>query len=166
MTGTASDAVNVVLAPVTLLAHGVITGIMLVVAGGVMPLMMTMSYEPFVRTTRFLGPRFDPFMPVIVTLTTVADAVLAGVTAGPAVRALYGGAAVLLVAFAVITMVKNVPINKYVNSLDPRTVPADWAANDPRRVWWSWHLARTTTALLAMGANAAAAAVLIATGAG
>jgi hypothetical protein len=75
----------------------------------------------------------------------------------PAARSLYGAAA-LLVLSTTASLINNFPINTYLRSLDSEGAPQDWDERDPRR---SWHLARTVTALLALGANAVAVATLI-----
>ena len=55
---------------------------------------------------------------------------------------------------------KNVPVNRFVSSLDPERPPADWAQVDPRVRWSRWNEIRTSLNALAFTANVAATALL------
>jgi uncharacterized membrane protein len=146
------------LVPLVLFGNGIVAGVMLSTAVGVVPMTLVLPYPQYVQTIRFLWPRYDPFMPIANTVTFVLDIVLVLVT--PA-RALFAAAAVLLAAVMIISVTKNVPINRYVTSLDPDSCPADWDQQDPRVRWRNWNLLRTLLALLALTTNLAAAATLL-----
>ncbi|WP_083734002.1 DUF1772 domain-containing protein [Actinomadura sp. CNU-125] len=60
----------------------------------------------------------------------------------------------LLVTVMAISVIKNVPINRFVMSLDPAVRPDDWSRTDPRRRWRNWNLLRTGLAAAALGLNA------------
>lgn len=149
-----------VLVPLGVLCNGIAAGVMLSTVIGIVPLTFALPYDSYVRTIQFLWPRYDPLMPIMNVTTFGLDAVLA-IWGGQRARALFGIAAVLLLAVMVISVVKNVPINKYVAALDPQQAPRGWAALDPRPRWRAWNLARTGLALLALAANVAAAGMLL-----
>lgn len=149
------------LVPLALLGNGVGAGVMLSTVMGVVPMFLALPYERYVWSVQFLWPRYDPFMPAVNGATFVLDVALVGMAPDPAGRVLFGVAAALLVAVMVISVAKNVPINKYVKSLDPDTPPADWQRRDPRVRWRNWNLARTLLAVAALFANVAAASALL-----
>lgn len=149
------------LVPVTLLANGIAVGVMLSTVIGLAPMSLAVRYETYVQTIQFLWKRYDPFMPIMNGLACVLDLVLMTTVANPGGQFLFGLAGGLLIVVMTISVVKNVPINRYVMSLDPQTQPADWAEADPRVRWRNWNLTRTSLALLALVANLAAVAVLI-----
>ncbi|MDG4820755.1 DUF1772 domain-containing protein [Asanoa sp. WMMD1127] len=145
---------------VALVGNGLTFGVMLATAMGIVPFTLVLPYRQYVQTIQFLWPRYDPFMPIAHTVTVLAGGWAAVVAGGALPRALFGTAAVVLVLVMVISVVKNVPINRYVMSLDPGAAPADWSRADPRARWRAWNLLRTSLAGLALVLNAAAAASL------
>lgn len=150
-----------VLLPLALLTNGIAAGVMVSTAIGLAPLQSAVPYETYVDTIQFLWKRYDPFMPILNVLALLLDAVLAlGPSQGSA-RWLFGLAALLLVTVMSISVVKNVPINRYVMSLDARAQPPDWARVDPRIRWRNWNLLRTVLAVLALLLNLTAVAVLL-----
>jgi uncharacterized membrane protein len=149
---------NWLLVPLVLLGNGITAGIMLSTVIGIVPLTLALPYRQYVQTIQFLWPRYDPFMPAVHGLTVVGDAVLAFTADTRAARSLFGVAALVLVAVMAISVAKNVPMNRYVMSLDPGQQPADWSRLDPRRRWRAWNLLRSGLALAALVLNAAAAA--------
>jgi uncharacterized membrane protein len=150
--------------PLTLLANGIGAGVMFSTVIGLAPLSLALPYENYVRTIQFLWKRYDPFMPITNGIAFLLDLTLVLTVAGPAARVFCGVAALLLATVMTISVVKNVPINRYVMSLDPRTPPDDWARVDPRTRWRKWNLIRTVCVLLALGANLAAVAVILGKG--
>ncbi|GLY75515.1 DUF1772 domain-containing protein [Actinoallomurus iriomotensis] len=150
-----------VLVPLTLLGNGIGAGVMLSTVLGVVPLTLVLPYERYIRTIQFLWPRYDPFMPAVNALTFVLDIVVAVLAPDATGRILFTSAAVLLAAVMFISVIKNVPINKYVTSLDPDRPPDDWTARDPRVRWRNWNLARTSLALLALAMNVAGTGALL-----
>ncbi len=150
-----------ILIPLTLLANGIATGVMVSVVIGLAPMSLAVPYPTYVRTIQFLWKRYDPFMPIMNALACVADLVLAATATGSAARALFGSAGGLLLVVMAISVIKNVPINRYIMSLDPQAPPADWAQADPRTRWRNWNLFRTSLAVLALVTNLAAVAVLL-----
>jgi len=153
-----------VLVPLVLLAHGVTAGVMVGTAMGVVPMTRAQPYDRYVWTIQFLWPRYDPFMPIVNGLALVLGVTLAATAPGGAARALFALAAALLVVVMAISVLKNVPINRFVMALDPARRPADWAKLDPRARWRAWNLLRTGLHLLALGANLGATGALLAGG--
>ncbi|MGC5020995.1 anthrone oxygenase family protein [Micromonospora sp. DT47] len=149
------------LIPIALLANGIAVGVMVSTVIGLAPMSLAVPYERYVATIQYLWKRYDPFMPIMNTLACVLDLVLLARVDDPPARALFGAAGVLLVVVMAISVVKNVPINRYVMSLDPQAQPADWARMDPRTRWRNWNLVRTALAVLAFATNLAAVSVLL-----
>jgi hypothetical protein len=147
-----------VLVPLVLFSNGIAAGVMLSTVIGIVPMTMALPYAQYVQTIRFLWPRYDPLMPTLNVTTFVVDSLLAFVAP---TGHLFGLAAVLLATVMVVSVTKNVPINKYVTSLDTDTCPADWAERDPRMRWRNWNLVRTLLVLVALTINVVAAATLL-----
>jgi uncharacterized membrane protein len=142
---------------VALMGNAVAGGIMLSTVLGIVPLMLTLPYERYVELVQFMWPRYDPFMPIANLATLLADAALAVTVRHSPARGLFGLAAVLIVSVITISVTRNVPINRYVGSLDPGQRPADWRQADPRARWRHWNLIRTGLMLCALVANVAGA---------
>ncbi|MCA8867373.1 MAG: DUF1772 domain-containing protein [Rhodobacteraceae bacterium] len=87
-----------------------------------------------------------PGMALAAMLCTIALAWLA-YGRGPAFQ-LYAGALVFMVAAGIVTRFLNQPINAIVMTWTVETLPANWA--QIRDTWWTWHLVRTGTSVLAM----------------
>jgi uncharacterized membrane protein len=149
-----------ILVPFALLANGLAAGDMFCVAIGIAPLMLALPYGRYVQLVHFLRPRYDPTMPVLNGVTVVLDVVLAVAAGSAAATALFGVAAALALAVIVLSVVKAVPINRYVMSLDPETCPADWLSVDPRTRWRNWNAVRTVLMVVALGVNGLAATLL------
>jgi hypothetical protein len=147
-----------VLVPLVLLSNGIAAGMMLSTVIGIAPMTLALPYARYVETIRFLWPRYDPFMPAINAVTFALDVLLAVVSSA---RFLFALAAVLLAAVMLVSVTKNVPINKYVTSLDPEACPSDWVQRDPRVSWRNWNLVRTVLVLLGLATNVGAAATLL-----
>jgi uncharacterized membrane protein len=149
------------LVPLLLLVNGIAAGMMLSTVVGVVPMFLTLNYPAYVRAVQFLWPRYDPLMPALTVTTAVLDVVLAASVAEPAARVPFAVGAVLMVVVIGISLLRNVPINRYVMRLDPDATPGDWAARDPRRRWRTWNTLRTALTVLALLAALAATAALI-----
>lgn len=159
--GTGADEMISILVPLAVLTNGVAAGVMFSTVIGIVPMTSTLPYDRYVQTIRFLWPRYDPFMPIANAAAFVLDAIVAILAGDATARAVFIVAAVLLGTVMAISVVKNVPINKYVTSLDPARQPPDWADRDPRVRWRNWNLLRTSLALVALTANVVGVGVLI-----
>ncbi len=149
------------LVAVTLLANGVAVGVMVSTVIGLAPMSLAVPYETYVRTVQFLWKRYDPLMPALNATACVLGLVLVAVVDDATARTLFGTAAALLLVVMAISVMKNVPINRYVMSLDPQHPPADWARADPRVRWRNWNLLRTALAVLAFVVNVGTVALLL-----
>lgn len=154
-------AMTAVLVVVVLLGNGLTSGVMLSTVIGIVPMTHAQSYDRYVETIQFLWPRYDPFMPITHLLTIAADIALVFAAPDQGARALFGAAGAVLVVVMAISVIKNVPINRYVMSLDPADRPAGWEQADPRVRWRNWNLLRTSLALAGLAVNAAAVTALI-----
>lgn len=149
-----------VTAPLATVVGGVATGIMVSTVVGIVPMMVALPYERYVQTVRFLWPRYDPLMPILNGGALVLS-VLSAVLAGPVrSRTFLILAALLLAGVMVISVTRNVPVNRFVYALDPGQEPDRWSQLDPRGRWRAWNLTRTALALLAFGGNVTATVLL------
>jgi hypothetical protein len=153
--------VTEVLLPIALLAGGLAAGVLVGTVLGGVPLFRSLPADRYVEVHQFLARRYEPFQPICLAVTFLADAVLvAGVTAAIP-RLLFGLAVVLTAAAMAVSLTRNVPLKRWVLSLDPRALPRDWNEHDPRRTWAAWNLVRTVLVVAALGLNAAAVGILL-----
>ncbi|MFB0619293.1 anthrone oxygenase family protein [Streptomyces sp. AGS-58] len=149
---------NQILLPLALVGSGMAAGGLMIASLGGAPLLLSLPVERYVPVHQFLVTRFDPFMPICMITAMLCDAALAVLGTGR-VPAAAGTAGVLLLAAIVVSVTRNVPINKWVGSLEPGAVPLDWDRLDPRVRWRNWNLVRTALAVAALLANAVGAAL-------
>ncbi|HEX4221146.1 MAG TPA: DUF1772 domain-containing protein [Pseudonocardiaceae bacterium] len=148
--------------PIVLVANGLAAGVLIGTQLGTWQLMVSQPPAQYVRTHAFYATRFDPFMPICLILTVVGDAALSVVDHGGAgERALHLLAGLLALVTVTISIVKNVPVNKWMRTLDPEDLPADFAARDPRRFWGFWNRVRGFLAVTALLANCVALAIVL-----
>ena len=149
------------LASIALLGSGLAAGGLAISALGGAPLLLALPVDRYVPVHKFLVTRFDPFMPICLLTGLVGDILGAIFGDLAAARGLYACAAAAALAVLLISLTKNVPINKWVEKLDPDDLPANWDAVDPRERWRNWNMVRTAFAILAYVLNVAAVAVLL-----
>jgi uncharacterized membrane protein len=82
------------------------------------------------------------------------------------VRALSLLAMLLALLTVTISIIKNVPVNKWVQTLDPERLPADFTARDPRPAWGRWNQIRARLTVLALLLNCIGLTLVLGTGAG
>ncbi|MEV4173363.1 DUF1772 domain-containing protein [Nonomuraea sp. NPDC049709] len=148
------------LVPLALLGSGLAAGILLSTALGIIPLMETFPADRYVYSHRYLWGRYDPFMPICFGLTVVADVVLAATAPDRVAQVMFAVTAVTLCCVMGISIVKQVPINRWVKSIDPESLPEDFERLDPRSRWRNWNLLRTVLSCAGFALNIAAASVL------
>ena len=148
-----------VLTALVVLANGLSAGVLVGTQLGGWPLLVALPPDRYVQAHAFFSTRYDPFMPVCLIVTVLGDAALAGFGSTPGVRVAQGVAAVLALVVSVISVTKNVPVNKWIRTVDPDRLPADFAAQDPRPAWGRWNRLRSVLAVLALVANCAALAL-------
>ncbi|WP_206506002.1 anthrone oxygenase family protein [Streptomyces chrestomyceticus] len=147
------------LAPLTLLLNGLAAGVLFGTQLGGFPYLASLPVDRYVHAHAFFGTRYDPAMPLCLVGTVGCDTALAFLTPEPAARAAFAVAAVLAVATAVISVTRNAPVNRWMRTLDPDRLPADFA--DPRRSWGAWNRRRSVLAVAALLANCAGLGVLL-----
>lgn len=149
------------LLPLVLLANGLAAGVLIGSVMGPVALLRGLAPDQYVRAHALFASRYDPFMPICLLTTALSGAATALAAPAPAARALFTVAALLATSVIVISLTKNVPINRWVRSLDPDELPANWEKLDPRARWRSWNLVRAVLAVGALGLNVTAVAVLV-----
>jgi uncharacterized membrane protein len=137
-----------------LLGSGITACVLFSVALSITPALIAMTPDRYVETHKLLGRNWDPTMPLIVLSSTLIDVVLAVLAPTRSTRALFIIAAILLFGVAVVSHLRNVPINRRVKALEPGAIPPHW--EDPRLRWRNWNLLRTAFAFLALAVNATA----------
>ncbi|MBB0230139.1 DUF1772 domain-containing protein [Streptomyces calidiresistens] len=125
------------------------------------PLFTTLPTGMYIPVHQGLVTRFDPFMPVNLLVCLVCDVVLVITAPTAGVRGAAALAAVLLVCAGTVSLTRNVPINRWLATLDPRALPADWERLDPRERWIRWNRVRGGLAVAALMANVGAATALM-----
>ncbi|MFI6448783.1 anthrone oxygenase family protein [Kitasatospora sp. NPDC050543] len=149
-----------ILLPLALIGSGMGAGGLMIASLGGAPLLLSLPVDRYIPVHQFLVTRFDPFMPICMITAMLADIAAATLSDGSA-RGPEGVAAVLLLGAIVVSLVKNVPINKWVGTLEPGVVPPDWERIDPRVRWRNWNVVRTAFVVIALLANALAAALAL-----
>ncbi|MFE3906839.1 anthrone oxygenase family protein [Streptomyces sp. NPDC059153] len=149
-----------ILMPVALFAGGLAAG-GLAISVLAAPLFTTLPTGMYVPVHKGLVTRFDPFMPISLLSCLLCDLVLVIATEDTRVRLLSALAALLLASAITVSLTKNVPINRWLATLDPQQLPADFERLDPRERWIRWNRVRGALAVTALVANVSAAAVLI-----
>lgn len=149
------------LLPLAVLFNGLAAGGLMISALGGAPLLLTLSTERYIPIHQFLVTRFDPFMPVSMCSALLLDFGVVAAAPSSSGRALALTGAVLLIGAMVVSLTRNVPINRWISTLDPQRVPDDWALIDPRVRWRNWNLVRTVLAVAALVANVSTVAVLL-----
>ncbi|MEV6591718.1 DUF1772 domain-containing protein [Streptomyces acidicola] len=150
-----------ILVPVAAVAGGMAAGGMMIAVLGA-PLLLTLPPQRYVALHQLLVTRFDPFMPACLLTALVANLALAVVAPRDAAQALYAVAVVLLTGTVLVSLTRNVPINKWLKTLDPDALPPDFDRLVHRRVRWrNWNLVRASFTLVALGVNGVAIGVLV-----
>ncbi|MFF3458186.1 anthrone oxygenase family protein [Streptomyces sp. NPDC002730] len=149
------------LVPLVVLVNGLAAGVLFGTQLGGWPLLAALPADRYVHAHSFFATRYDPAMPLCLLGTLIGDVVLAVIAPGQAVRALFITGAVLAAATVTISLTKNVPVNKWVQTLDPDNLPDDFEANDPRWNWGAWNQRRSVLTVLALLANCCALALLL-----
>lgn len=149
------------LLPVVLVASGLAAGVLAGTQLGGFPLLAALPADRYVHAHAFFATRYDPFMPTCFVVTVVGDVVLAFLAPEPAVSALFVVGALLTVATMTVSVLKNVPVNKWVQTLDPERLPEDFDRLDPRASWGLWNRVRSGLAALAFLVNCAALGLLV-----
>ncbi|MER6666886.1 DUF1772 domain-containing protein [Amycolatopsis japonica] len=150
-----------VLIPAVLLANGLGAGVLMGTQLGGWPLLESLPSAHYVYAHAFFSTRYDPFMPVCFVVTAIGDGALAVLATEVPPAALFVTAALLTLGTVVVSLVKNVPVNKWIRTLDPDELPADFAERDPRRHWGYWNRVRTTLAVLGLLINCVAVGILL-----
>ncbi|GAB2721616.1 anthrone oxygenase family protein [Kitasatospora kifunensis] len=149
------------LAPLVVLLNGLAAGVLLGTQLGGWPLLAALPPDRYVHAHAFFATRYDPAMPICLLGTLVGDLLLGLGGQQAAARLLCLVAALLAAATIAISITKNVPINKWIGTIDPENLPENFAELDPRGRWGPWNRRRSVLAVLALVANCAALSVLL-----
>lgn len=147
-----------VLGTTAIVGSGLVAGVFFAVAVSVIPTVLALPTDQYVEIHRSLGRGYHPVMPLVVTVALVADVGLVLLAPSAVTRILFVLAVLATVGVQVVSQFGNVPINKRVEVLDSRAIPADW--QDPRMLWRSWHFLRTAFAVIALAVNGLAISLL------
>lgn len=147
--------------PVALMFSGLAGGGLMIATLGGAPLLLILPRDRYVPIHQFLVTRFDPFMPLSMTTAMVFDLALAFTAPNLPARLFSGAACLLLLAAMIVSLTKNVPINRWIRTLDPDNLPLNFDQLDPRVRWRNWNAVRTAFAIVALLCNGGALAVTL-----
>ncbi|HEY8986903.1 MAG TPA: DUF1772 domain-containing protein, partial [Streptomyces sp.] len=100
------------LLPLVLLLNGLAAGVLFGTQLGGFPYLASLPADRYVEAHAFFGTRYDPAMPLCLVGTVGCDTALAFLAPEPFARAAFAVAAVLAAATSVISVAKNVPVNR------------------------------------------------------
>ncbi|MDH6129107.1 DUF1772 domain-containing protein [Kitasatospora sp. GP82] len=149
------------LAPLVVLLNGLAAGVLLGTQLGGWPLLAALPPDRYVHAHAFFATRYDPAMPICLLGTLLGDVVLAAAGAQPAARLLCLAAAVLAATTITISLTKNVPVNRWIRTIDPENLPENFSELDPRGSWGPWNRRRSVLSILAFVANCGALVALL-----
>ncbi|WP_020673784.1 anthrone oxygenase family protein [Amycolatopsis nigrescens] len=152
-----------ILVPLVLLANGLAAGVLLATQLGGWPFLRVLPDADYVRAHAFFSTRYDPWMPLCLIVTFLGDLTLAVTADGTVAQSLFATSALLALATGVISLTKNVPGNRYVQTLEPAQLPADFTERDPRPVWGPWNRRRSLLGMLAFLVNCLALVAVLST---
>jgi uncharacterized membrane protein len=147
--------------PLVIVVNGLAAGVLVGTQLGGWPLLVAMPPQHYVQAHAFLSTRYDPFMPACLVGAVLGDVLLTVLASSTGARVLFALAAVFAASTVTISIVKNVPVNRWIRTMDPNRLPDDFADHDPRPSWGSWNQARAGLAVLALLINCAALATLL-----
>ncbi|MFB7328592.1 MULTISPECIES: anthrone oxygenase family protein [unclassified Streptomyces] len=147
------------LAPLLLLLNGLAAGVLFGTQLGGFPYMASLPTDRYVHAHTFFGQRYDPAMPICLVGTVVLDIALAIGGEHGFARVLFALAGLLAAATAAISLTKNAPVNRWMRTLDPDNLPADFQS--PRREWGIWNRRRSWLTIAALAVNCAALGFLL-----
>lgn len=149
------------LVPAVLLVNGLAAGVLTGTQLGGWPLLQSLPPARYVHAHAFFSTRYDPFMPACLVGTMVGDGVLALLAGQAAAGVLFAAAGVLALGTVTVSLMKNVPVNRWIRGLDPDHLPEDFAERDPRRHWGGWNRARSLMSVIALAINCVAVGLLL-----
>ncbi|MDH6579770.1 DUF1772 domain-containing protein [Kitasatospora sp. MAP5-34] len=149
------------LAPLVMLLNGLAAGVLLGTQLGGWPLLAALPPDRYVHAHAFFATRYDPAMPICLLGTLLGDAALAATLTQTTARLCCLAAAALAAATIAISVTKNVPVNRWIRTLDPEHLPDNFPDLDPREHWGPWNRRRSALSILALAANCAALAALL-----
>lgn len=149
------------LVPLAVLAGGLAAGGLMISSLGGAPMLLALPVDTYLPVHKLLVGRFDPFMPICIITALLSDVALAVAAPTGATHTLGAAGAALYLSVLSVSLTKNVPINRWIATLDPANPPSDWHRIDPRVKWRNWNLVRTVLAVLALVVNVAAVGVLV-----
>lgn len=144
-----------ILTTLVLVTSGVLAGGLVLVAAALIPTFRALSPGSSIQLHQTIDRYINRYIAPDTALTVVLAGVLIVLGDGTSTRLLLGTGALLCLAVTVISVTRNVPLNRTVRSWtteapasDVRTLQARWARS---------HLARTVAGVLALVAFASAA---------
>ncbi|MET9464221.1 DUF1772 domain-containing protein [Streptomyces sp. NPDC006544] len=149
------------IAPLLLLVNGLAAGVLFGTQLGGFPYLASLPADRYVNAHAFFGTRYDPAMPICLLGTIACDVVLAVGAPVAGAQTLFAVAALLAAVTAVISVTKNVPVNRWMRTLDPDNLPSDFAERDPRQVWGAWNRLRSWLTIAALVVNCTALGFLL-----
>jgi uncharacterized membrane protein len=146
---------------VALLTSGIVAGVLLGGELGMVPLFMTLPADRYVQAHSFVAGRYDPFQPLCLLTAAICDVVLVTTLSSTPARIVCGVAALVALSVGVVSRTHTAPMGRWLKTLDPASLPADWESSTFRRRWARWNRTRTAMAITVLVLNVAAASILL-----
>jgi uncharacterized membrane protein len=147
--------------PIALLTSGIVAGVLLGGEMGIVPFFMTLPAERYVQAHSFVAGRYDPFQPICLLIAAICDAVLVATAPVTAARVVCAAGIVVALSVAAVSRSRTAPMGRWLKTLNPDRLPADFKSEEFRQRWGWWNRTRTGLALLTLLCNVVAAALLL-----
>jgi uncharacterized membrane protein len=131
----------VVSAATFVLMTGILAGLLFAVDLAVVPALAALPGDRYVQVHRLLDPRFDPLMPRFNKVTLAIGVLLVIAAPGVPARAGFAVAVLCVIAVALVSELRNVRLNRRIDTWDTGALPAGW--RQIRLRWGHWNRIRT-----------------------
>ncbi|MDN3353345.1 anthrone oxygenase family protein [Actinomadura sp. DC4] len=134
-----------------LLGTGALAGVLMAVEMAMVPMLRALGGERWIEVHRLLDPGFDPLMPRVNKIVLAVGLVLIVVVPSTPARVSFGLAAAGIIGVALVSELRNVPMNRRIDGWAAAGLPDDWA-----RLRARWARANRLRTLFAAAGFAAA----------
>ncbi|WP_257463375.1 DUF1772 domain-containing protein [Archangium lipolyticum] len=150
---------STVLTLMVLTSIAIFVGGLVMVAAAVVPAFRSVPSDVYIRMHQVLDHYIERYMPLTAGFTILTGLVLAFLLPGTWARVLVVAGVAFTATVSVISQFGNVPLNKRVHAWRPESPPLPAEISHLVSRWRRLHLARTTSAVLALLAFVGAAVI-------
>ena len=134
-----------------LLGTGALAGVLMAVELAIVPMLCALRGDRWIEVHRLLDPGFDPMMPRVNKVVLALGLVLVVVAGPDSARVCFGLACAGIGGVALVSELRNVPMNRRIDGWVAAGLPDDWAGQRAR-----WARANRVRTLFAAAGFAAA----------